>query len=150
MYLNVFYGIFLIIEISGGMYVELTREFAIEGIKKVIQRYANASNQHLLEEMSGNILDSGMYVAKYLSQNHKPQDLENLISDFASKSDTYVRKVLSGASLAFAFGMIQLPPDMVGSLSGIYISEIYSNFNSEEKTSIVNMMREMYIFSKDI
>ena len=127
----------------------LNRESVVYGITQIIKRHANVSDNEKLLKMSENILETSIYFVKFLGENNSSRDLEDLINNAANRSDTYVRKVLSGTSLAFAFGMLNLPANVVGGLTGSYISKVYGNFNSDEKTSITNMIRETYVFSKD-
>ena len=126
----------------------LNRESTVNDIKKIIERYTNVSDNEKLLEMSENTLESAIHFVKFLSQNNSANDLEKLINNAANNSDTFVRKVLAGTSLAFAFGTLNLPPDVVGGLTGAYISKVYGNFNSDEKTSVTNIMRDTYVFSR--
>jgi len=120
------------------------RRESVNEIQKVIKKYSNFTDQKKVEDFSEIILDASIECMQSVKPNFDENDLRNIMTRLTNNCDTYVRKTLSGMTLAFVLGTFNLPQSVAGSLTGVFINKVYGQFNSEEKTAVTNMMRDMY------
>lgn len=124
------------------------RQDNINEIQKIVKKYANFTDQKKLAAFSDQIFDAAIECMQIIKPGFSGDDFEKLMIRLTTNCDTYIRKVLSGMTLAFLLGTYKFPQDNAGSLTGIFINMVYGEYDSDEKSSIVNMMRDMYVVAQ--
>lgn len=130
--------------------MKAANEKMVQEMKAIVDLYAMQDAKLKLHASAEEIIEAASAYSKFLSPQLSNDDIGKLMFRLTNFKDApYERIVLCGLTLAVIMGQRRFTANSASQLTGAYIQSEFTAEDTVERTSVIQMMKEVYLQAKE-
>lgn len=130
--------------------MKAANEMMVQEIKAIVNLYAVQDAKLKLQASAEEVIEAASAYSEFLSPQLSNDDIGKLMFRLTNFKDApYERIVLCGLTLAVIMGQRRLTANSASQLTGAYIQSEFTAEDTAERSSVIQMMRDVYLQAKE-
>lgn len=130
--------------------MKAANEQMVQEIKAIVDLYAMQDAKLKLVNLAEEVIEAASAYSEFLTPQLSNDDIGKLMFRLTNFKDApYERIALCGLTLAVIMGQKRLTANSASQLTGAYIQSEFTAEDTAERSSVIQMMRDVYLQAKE-